>query len=116
MAKAVMARSRLKISISKIEILLIGITTSINKILALTYSEKKYDYFRNLNVKNWNDKKKFWKIIKSFFSDKCLASRNIVLKEKGNLTIDNKKPSKLIQYLFHKYHQYFTIRRISLKT
>ena len=52
MAKAVMARSRLKISISKIEILLIGITTSINKILALTYSEKKYDYFRNLNVKN----------------------------------------------------------------
>ena len=52
MAKAVIARSRLKISISEIEILLIGITTSINKILALTYSEKKYDCFRNLNVKN----------------------------------------------------------------
>ena len=33
----------------------------------------KKDYFSNLNVKELNDNKKFWKIVKPFFSDKVRA-------------------------------------------
>ena len=33
----------------------------------------KFDYFRNLNVKNLNDNKKSWKKIKPLFSDKGLV-------------------------------------------
>ena len=50
-----------------------------------------YNYVRNPNVKNLNDNKKFWKKIKSFFTNKGLASNNIVLKEKGNLITHNQK-------------------------
>ena len=50
-----------------------------------------YNYVRNPNVKNLNDNKKFWKKIKSFFTNKGLASNNIVLKEKGNLITPNQK-------------------------
>ena len=45
----------------------------------------KFDYFHNLNEKDLNDNKKFWKKIKPFFSDKGLASNFIALKEKGSL-------------------------------
>ena len=46
----------------------------------------KFDCFCQLNVKDLNDNRKFWKF---FFPDKGLASSNIVLKEKGNLMIAN---------------------------
>ena len=42
-----------------------------------------------LYVKDLNDKKKFWKLIKPFFSVKGFASSNFVLTEKGNLITDN---------------------------
>ena len=71
-------------SIWKIKILQIGITASINNILVLIcYEKTKFNYFRNLNVKDLNNNKKFWKKIKSLFSDKGLASNKIVLKEEG---------------------------------
>ena len=37
--------------------------------------------FRNLNINDINDDKKFWKKIKPFFSDKDLETNNIILKE-----------------------------------
>ena len=42
----------------------------------------KSEYFRNLNIKDLINNKKFWKKIKPFFSDKGLESNNIILKEK----------------------------------
>ena len=47
----------------------------------------KKEYFRNLNIKDLNDNKKFWKKIKPFFSDICLETNNIILKEKNELII-----------------------------
>ena len=38
-----------------------------------------------------NDNKQIWKKVKPFFSDKGVASSNIVLKVKGNLIIENQK-------------------------
>ena len=41
----------------------------------------KSEYFRNLNIKELNDSKKFWKKIKPLFSDKSLESNNTILKK-----------------------------------
>ena len=49
------------------------------------FKKTKSEYFRNPNRKDLNDSKKFWKKIKSFFSDKGLETNNIVLKEKNKL-------------------------------
>ena len=43
----------------------------------------KKEYFQNLNVKDLSDNKKFWKIIKPYFSNKGLNSNKMLLKEKG---------------------------------
>ena len=45
--------------------------------------KKKNEYFLNLNIKDQNDNKKFWKKIKPFFSHKGLETNNIILKEKN---------------------------------
>ena len=55
----------------------------------------KRDYFRNLNMRELNDNKKFWKRIKPFFSDKGLANNSIVLKENGNLITDTQELANL---------------------
>ena len=60
----------------------------------------KFDYFRNLNVEDLNDNKKFWKNIKSFFSDKGLASSDIVLKEESDSITYNKKLANLFNTYF----------------
>ena len=55
----------------------------------------KRDYFRNLNIRELNDNKKFWKRIKPFLSDKGLANNSIVLKENGNLITDTQELANL---------------------
>ena len=47
--------------------------------------ETKNHYFRNLNVKDLSDNKKFLKTIKPYFSNKGLNSNKMLPKEKGNL-------------------------------
>ena len=42
----------------------------------------KQKYFRNLNMNNLNDNKRFWKKIKPFFLDKGLQTNNNILKDK----------------------------------
>ena len=57
--------------------------TKLDSIKILNYPKLLFDYFRKLNLKDFNDNKIFWGKIKPFFSDKGLARSNIVLKEKG---------------------------------
>ena len=60
----------------------------------------KRDYFRNLNIRELNDNKKFWKRIKPFFADKGLANNSIVLKENGHLITDTQE----LPNLFNTYY------------
>ena len=48
----------------------------------------KTEYFKNLNVKDLSDNRKFWKTIKPYFSNRGLNSNKLLLKEKGNLVSD----------------------------
>ena len=84
----------------KLEIVKTGKTTRNKEIFAQTYSKKtKSEYFRNLNIKELNDNKKFWKKIKPFFSDKGLETNNIILKEKNELITN----SSTLANLFNNY-------------
>ena len=60
-----------------------------SKILKLT----KKTLFGNLNVNEITDNRKFWKTVKSFFTDKCKTSNNIILTDKHETLNDNKKIS-----------------------
>ena len=65
-----------------------------------TYSKKtKSEYFRNLNIKELNDNKKFWKKIETFFSDKGLETNNVILNEKNKLITN----SSILANLFNNY-------------
>ena len=71
-----------------------------NKCVSLLRKTKKA-YYSNLNVKDVVDNKKFWKTIKSFFSDKSNNFENTSLIEKGNLLTDDFE----IAETFNKYLQ-----------
>ena len=43
----------------------------------------KQDYFNNINIKNVSDTKKFWRMIKLYFSNKGLNSNKKFRSEKG---------------------------------
>ena len=60
----------------------------------------KKEYFQNLNVKDLSDNKKFWKIIKPYFSNKGLNSNKMLLKEKGELVSDEKKLASITNKFF----------------
>ena len=59
-----------------------------NKCVSLLRKTKKA-YYSNLNVQDAVDNKKFWKTIKSLFSDKSNNFENISLIENGNLLTDD---------------------------
>ena len=60
----------------------------------------KTEYFKNLNVKDLSDSGKFWKTIKSYFSNKGLNSNRLLLKEKGNLVSDEKELATIMNNFF----------------
>ena len=61
----------------------------------------KKEYFENINVKDINDNKKFWKTIKPFFSNKGLNTNKLMLIENNNLISEE-------SVLANTMNQYFT--------
>ena len=51
----------------------------------------KAEYFQKLNVKDLSDERKFWKIMKLFFSNKGLNSNKLTLKENKLLITEEKE-------------------------
>ena len=61
--------------------------------------KEKNKYYSNLDLKIFEDNKKFWQGIKPLFSDKTTLKRNIILIENGILTSDsNEVAEKLNNY------------------
>ena len=60
----------------------------------------KTEYFKNLNVKDLPDNRKFWKTIKPYFSNKGLNSIKLLLKKKGNLVSDEKELATIMNNFF----------------
>ena len=66
----------------------------------------KTEYFQKLNVKDLSDNRKFWKTIKSFFSNKSLNSKKLMLKEQPTYC-RGKRVSQCNEYLFSKHNREF---------
>ena len=60
--------------------------------------KSKKQYFNNADVKNLTDNKKFWKIIRPKFSNKCKTANTIILVEDEKILQDE----KAIGNTFHK--------------
>ena len=51
----------------------------------------KTEYFQKLNIKDLSDSRKFWRTIKTFFSNKGLNSNKLILKENNRLITEEKE-------------------------
>ena len=71
----------------------------INFCVSLIRKEKS-KYFTNLNIKDVTDSKKFWKTIKPCFSDKSKNSERIVLKENGEIVMEDGKVALTLNTFF----------------
>ena len=56
-----------------------------NRCVRLVRSAKKAIYYSNLSIKDVNNNKKFWKIVKPLFSEKVNKNENITLVENNNI-------------------------------
>ena len=61
----------------------------------------KTDYFKNLNIRDLSDNRKFWKRIKPYFTNKGLNSNILFLKEKGNLVSNEKQLATIMNSFFN---------------
>ena len=69
--------------------------------LCKPFKKNKKEHFENINVKDINDNKKFWKTIKPFFSNKGLNTNKLMLIEDNNLISEE-------SVLAYRMNQYFT--------
>ena len=100
--RVVMVRSKLrkKLLKSRSKIKKKAYNKQRNKCVSLLRKTKKA-FYSNLNVKDIVDNKKFWKTVKSFFSDKSNNFENISLIKNGNLLTDDFE----IEETFNKFFQ-----------
>ena len=62
--------------------------------------KEKSKYFSNLNIKDVTDNKKFWKTIKSCFSDKYKNSERLVLTENDEIVVEDGKVALTLNTFF----------------
>ena len=60
----------------------------------------KIEYFQKVNVKDLSDSRKFWKTIRSFFSNKGLNSNKLMLKENNKLITVEKELATVMNTFF----------------
>ena len=76
-------------------------------------------YFRNLDLSNLTDNRKFWRAIKPVFAEKIKTTPSITLEQNGELLSDDRKNAELATssftlnanncYLFNKTKNKYTI-------
>ena len=62
--------------------------------------KQKKSYFEKLNPSVISDNKKFWKTVKSFFSDKMVSSDSITLVEDNNIITNSSKIAEIFGSFF----------------
>ena len=78
----------------------IGKNIRSKEILCCLLRKTKTEYFKNLKVKDLSDNRKFWKIMKPYFSNKGLNSNKLLMKERGNPVSDEKEPATIMNNFF----------------
>ena len=60
----------------------------------------KFEYYKNLNLRDISDNWKFWKTVKPLFSDKVQTSSSITLNEGGKILIDEQGIAEVFNTFF----------------
>ena len=112
LSKAFMHRSRLKNVYHKNPSE--GNKASYNKYrnycVSLLKKEKK-KYYNNLDLKMFDDNRKFWQRIKPLFSEKTKLKTNIAIVENGQVTTDNTEVAEILNNYFIEAVQNLEIER-----
>ena len=64
------------------------------------FKKSKQNYFGQLDMKHLNDNRKFWKIIKPFFSDKGMNSNKMMIIEKDKVLSEERSIAKVMNNYF----------------
>ena len=65
------------------------------------FTEKREFFFNNIDLKVFEDNRKFWKAIKPLFSDKHnFSQRNVIIEEKGKLISNNTEVAEILNNYF----------------
>ena len=60
----------------------------------------KSDYYRNLNLRDLTDNRKFWKTVKLVFSNEIQTSSSVTLIEDGKMITDDAKIAEIFNHYF----------------
>ena len=101
LSKAVMTRSRLRNKYLKTPNP--SNKTAYNKyrnFCVRLFKKEKKNYYENINVKDFRDNKKFWKLVKPFFSEKQSFLKKITLSENEEIISDDTKVAEIMNTFF----------------
>ena len=74
--------------------------TSQQKYCVSMLKKTKKDYYNNLNEKDVNDNKIFWKTVKPFLLDKTVSKEQIFLVENDEIIPEDSKTAESLNYFF----------------
>ena len=102
--KAIMVRSRLRNELNKKKTLLckLAYNKQRNFCTGLLRRTKK-EYYSKLSPKQISDNKKFWKIVKPFFSDKSVTTDKITIIDDNEIYEDDKKVAEIFNNFFSNF-------------
>ena len=69
--------------------------------------KSKLNYFGNLNEKNINDNKTFWKTFNPFISDKVTSTNKMKLIDKEKIFVGDNNTAKVLNTFFSKIFELF---------
>ena len=99
--KAIMVRSKLKNRLNKEKSLSAKLAYKTQRNLCTSLLKKvKRDFYGKLNPSDISDNKKFWKIVKPFFSEKVISTESISIVENNVLHTDDKNVSDIFNSFF----------------
>ena len=112
LSKAFMTRARLrnKYNRTKSEEDRIAYSKFKNFCTNLLVKEKK-KYYGDLDIKIFEDNKKFWERVKPLFSEKTVLKHNIRLKENGKMVSDKKEIAEILNNYFMESVEYLEVER-----
>ena len=96
-----MVRSKLKNRLNKEKSLSAKLAYKTQRNLCTSLLKKvKRDFYGKLNPSDISDNKKFWKIVKPFFSEKVISTENISIVENNVLLTDDKNVADIFNSFF----------------
>ena len=101
LGKSIMNRTRLKNKFLKIPSIEneLKYKKQRNYCVTLLRKEKK-KYFSSLNIRNINDNKNFWRIVKPFFSEKNSINKKIILVENDEIVTNDEDIAEIMNNFF----------------